>query len=66
MRRSNSDNAQRIDEFGSYSSPVIIAIIIGIVVLIVFNSTSPQTGITAAAVFLLGIAGIAAFLRKLT
>ena len=55
MRRSNSDNGERIDEFGSYSSPVIIAIIIliGIVVLILFNSTSPRTGITAAAVFLL-------------
>lgn len=68
MRRGNSDNDDRIDEFGSYTGPVMIAIIvvIGAVVFILFNSTSPRTGVTAAAFFLLVVGGIVALLRKLT
>ena len=62
------DSGDRIDEFGSYTGPSIIAIavLVGIVSLILFYSSSPRVGVLSAAVFLLAIVGVAAFVQRLS
>ena len=62
----NDDDGDRIDEFGSYTGPSIIAIavVIGIVVLILFYSSSPRVGVLSAGAFLLAIIGVAAFVQR--
>jgi hypothetical protein len=61
------DDSDRIDEFGSYSGPLTVAVVvvIFIVAFILFNSTSPRTGVTTAAIFLIGVGLIVIVLRKL-
>lgn len=64
----NKDSGDRIDEFGSYTGPSIMAIaaIIGIVALILFYSSSPRVGVLSVAVFLLAIVGVAALMQRLS
>ena len=64
----NKDSGDRIDEFGSYTGPSIMAIaaIIGIVALILFYSSSPRVGVLSVAVFLLAIVGVAALVQRLS
>jgi len=64
--RRKDDDSGRVDEFGSYSPlTVALIIVIGIVVLILFNSTSPRTGVTTAAIFLIAVGLAVMVLRKL-
>jgi hypothetical protein len=65
-KKRNDDNGDRIDEFGSYTGPSIIAIavIIGILGLILFYSSSPRVGVLSAAVFLVAVVGVAAFVQR--
>ena len=64
----NKDNGDRIDEFGSYTGPSImtIAVIVGVVALILFYSSSPRVGVLSVAVFLLAIVGVAALVQRLS
>jgi len=64
----NKDSDDRIDEFGSYTGPSImaIAVIVGIIALILFYSSSPRVGVLSAAVFLLVIVGVAALVQRLS
>ena len=64
----NKDNGDRIDEFGSYTGPSIMAVaaIIGIVALILVYSSSPRVGVLTVAVFLLAIVGVAALVQRLS
>ena len=64
----NKDSGDRIDEFGSYTGPSIMAVaaIVGIVVLILFYSSSPRVGVLGVAVFLLAIVGVAALVQRLS
>ena len=64
----NDDNGDRIDDFGSYTGPSIIAIavIIGTLALILFYSSSPRIGVLSAAVFLVAIVGVAALVQRLS
>ena len=64
----NKDSGDRIDEFGSYTGPSImtIAVIVGVVALILFYSSSPRVGVLSVAVFLLAIVGVAALVQRLS
>jgi hypothetical protein len=66
--RQNKDSGDRIDGFGSYTglSITAIAAIVGIVVLILFYSSSPRVGVLSVAVFLLAIVGVAALVQRLS
>ena len=43
-----------------------VAAIVGIVVLILFYSSSPRVGVLGVAVFLLAIVGVAALVQRLS
>lgn len=64
----NKDNGDRIDEDGSYTGPSImaVAVIVGIVALILFYSSSPRVGVLSVAGFLLAIVGVAALVQRLS
>ena len=64
----NKDSGDRIDEFGSYTGPSImaVAVIVGIVALILFYSSSPRVGVLSVTVFLLAIVGVAALVQRLS
>ena len=64
----NKDSGDRIDEFGSYTGPSImaVAVIVGIVALILFYSSSPRVGVLTVAFFLLAIVGVAALVQRLS
>lgn len=66
--KDNKDNGDRIDEFGSYTGPSImaVAVIVGIVALILFYSSSPRVGVLSVGVFLLAIVGVAALVQRLS
>ena len=69
MRHKRTDrNGDRIDDFGSYMGPSIIAVavIIGTLALILFYSSSPRIGVLSAAVFLVAIVGVAALVQRLS
>lgn len=67
-KKRNDDNGDRIDGSGSYIGPSImaIAVIVGIVALILFYSSSPRVGVLSVAVFLLAIVGVAALVQRLS
>jgi hypothetical protein len=64
----NKDNGDRIDKFASYTGPSImaVAVIVGIVALILFYSSSPRVGVLSVTVFLLAIVGVAALVQTLS
>jgi hypothetical protein len=66
--KDNKDDSDRIDEDGSYTGPSImaVAVIVGIVALILFYSSSPRVGVLSVAVFLLAIVGVAALVQRLS
>ena len=67
MRNKRNESAgDRIDEFGGYAGPtiILIAVIIGIVALILFYSSSPRVGVAGAAIFLLAVVGVAAAVQR--
>jgi hypothetical protein len=69
MRHKRTDgNGDRIDDSGSYTGPAImaIAVVIGILALILFYSSSPRIGVLSAAVFLVAIVGVAALVQRLS
>jgi hypothetical protein len=43
-----------------------IAVIVGVVALILFYSSSPRVGVLSVAVFLLAIVGVAALVQRLS
>jgi hypothetical protein len=67
-KRNEDNGGDRIDEFGSYTGPSImaVAVIVGIVALILFYSSSPRVGVLSVAVFLLAIVGVAALVQRLS
>jgi hypothetical protein len=67
-KRNKDNGGDRIDEFGSYTGPSImaVAVIVGIVALILFYSSSPRVGVLSVAVFLLAIVGVAALVQRLS
>jgi len=64
----NKDSGDRIDDFGSSTGPSImaVAVIVGIVALIFFYSSSPRVGVLSVVVFLLAIVGLAALVQRLS
>ena len=64
----SKDSDDRIDEFGSYTGPSIVAaaVIVGIVALILFYSSSPRVGVLSVAIFLLAVVGVAALVQRLS
>jgi hypothetical protein len=67
-KRNEDNGGDRIDEFGSYTGPSImaVAVIVGIVALILFYSSSPRVGVLSVAVFLLAIVSVAALVQRLS
>jgi hypothetical protein len=56
---------QKDEDGDRYWDPSILTlIVIGIAVLILFNSTSPRTGITTAAIFLIAVGLAVMLVRK--
>ncbi|MGE5166501.1 MAG: hypothetical protein ACM3IH_21085 [Sphingobacteriales bacterium] len=69
MRKKRDDeNGDRIDQFGNYTGPTIVAVLVlvAVIVVILVLSSSPRVGIATVGVMLLAIFGIAGIVYRLT